>query len=64
MDLEWTLNPMIGVLVRGEKGKPEAGQRGGGQVTVKTGAGGMQPGARGAPGASGGRKDPNFRERK
>ena len=30
---------MIRVLVRGEKGKPEAGQRGGGQVTMKTGAG-------------------------
>ena len=39
MRIEWTLNPMIRVLVRGEKGKPEAGQRGGGQVTMKTGAG-------------------------
>ena len=40
LDLEWTLNPMTGVLIRGEKGEPEERQGGEGRVTMKTEAGG------------------------
>ena len=40
LDLEWILNPMTGVLIRGEKGEPEERQGGEGRVTMKTEAGG------------------------
>lgn len=43
LDLEWTLNPMTGVLIRGEKGEPEVRQRGEGQVRMKTEAGEIEP---------------------